>query len=155
MQYSIVQITNPKEKETISREVLEALPEWFGIPSATEEYISKSASQPFWCAYVDGITAGFLYLYETGKATLELYVTGVKKQYHRTGNGSALFQAAYEYAKAHGYSFLQVKTVQMGHYEEYDKTNLFYQSLGFQEFEVFPTLWDKQNPCQVDVMAIQ
>ena len=100
------------------------------------------------------MTAGFLYLYETGKATLELYVTGVKKQYHRMGIGRSLFQAAYAYAKAHGYSFLQVKTVQMGNYAEYDETNLFYQSLGFQEFEVFPTLWDEQNPCQVYVMAI-
>ena len=154
MQYTIEQIKDSEEKKAISREVLEALPEWFGIPSSTEEYISKSASQPFWCAYVDGMTAGFLYLYETGKATLELYVTGVKKQYHRMGIGRSLFQAAYAYAKAHGYSFLQVKTVQMGNYAEYDETNLFYQSLGFQEFEVFQTVWDEQNPCQVYVMAI-
>lgn len=154
MQYTIEQIKDSEEKKAISREVLEALPEWFGIPSSTEEYISKSASQPFWCAYVDGMIAGFLYLYETGKATLELYVTGVKKQYHRMGIGRSLFQAAYAYAKAHGYSFLQVKTVQMGNYAEYDETNLFYQSLGFQEFEVFPTLWDERNPCQVYVMAI-
>lgn len=53
-----------------------------------------------------------------------------------------------------GFSFLQVKTVQMGKYEDYDKTNRFYLSLEFKEFEILPTLWDKQNPCQIYVMAL-
>lgn len=26
---------------------------------------------------------------------------------------------------------------------------------GFKEFEVFPTLWDEQNPCQIYVMALK
>jgi hypothetical protein len=50
--------------------------------------------------------------------------------------------------------FLQVKTVQMGIYENYDKTNLFYCNAGFKEFEVFPMLWDENNPCQIYVMAL-
>ncbi len=50
---------------------------------------------------------------------------------------------------------MQVKTVQMGRYKEYDDTNRFYLSLGFQEFEVFPTLWDEWNPCQIYVMALR
>ena len=54
-----------------------------------------------------------------------------------------------------GYSFLQVKTVQMGKYEDYDRTNRFYISLGFKEFEVFPLLWDELNPCQVYVMSLR
>ncbi len=80
---------------------------------------------------------------------------GVLKEYHRQGVGKALFAAAKEYAKEQGYSFLQVKTVQMGKYEDYDRTNLFYRSLGFKELEVFPTLWDEDNPCQIYVMAIE
>ena len=48
----------------------------------------------------------------------------------------------------------RVKTVQMGRYKEYDATNLFYRSLGFKEFEVFPDLWDEWNPCQVYVMSL-
>ena len=69
-------------------------------------------------------------------------------------------QSSNRYSKANtsikesGYSFIQVKTVQMGKYEEYDHTNQFYISLGFKEFEVFPTLWDEWNPCQVYVMAV-
>ena len=50
---------------------------------------------------------------------------------------------------------MQVKTVQMGKYESYDRTNRFYLSLGFQELEVFPTLWDEWNPCQIYIMALE
>lgn len=49
---------------------------------------------------------------------------------------------------------MQVKTVQMGCYDIYDDTNKFYKSLGFKEFEVFPTLWDEWNPCQIYVMYL-
>ena len=41
-----------------------------------------------------------------------------------------------------------------GMYADYDITNRFYLSLGFKEFEVFPTLWDELNPCQIYVMAL-
>lgn len=58
-------------------------------------------------------------------------------------------------AREKGYSFLQVKTVQMGKYEDYDDTNRFYISLGFQEFEMLPTLWDEANPCQIYVMSVE
>ena len=32
---------------------------------------------------------------------------------------------------------------------------LAYLALGFREFEVFPTLWDEWNPCQVYVMSLE
>ena len=54
-----------------------------------------------------------------------------------------------------GYAFMQVKTVKMGVYEDYDRTNLFYLSMGFKEFEVLPTLWDEWNPCQIYVMSLE
>lgn len=79
---------------------------------------------------------------------------GVLKEYHRSGIGRKLFEAAKNEAQRQGYSFIQVKTVRMGRYDIYDDTNRFYLSLGFKEFEVFPTLWDECNPCQIYVMAI-
>ena len=80
---------------------------------------------------------------------------GVRREYHRQGTGRALVAAAKKDALQRGYSFLQVKTVQMGRYEDYDKTNLFYGALGFKEFEVFPTVWGERNPCQIYVMALK
>ena len=79
----------------------------------------------------------------------------MNQEYHRKGTGRALFEKAKEAAVRTGYSFLQVKTVQMGKYEDYDRTNRFYLSLGFKEFEVFPLLWDEWNPCQIYVMSLR
>ena len=144
-----------EEKRRIARFILEALPEWFGIPEARENYIREAADEIMVVSEESGRPNGFLCLKETGKDTVELAVMGVLKECHRNGIGTALFEAAKAIAVEKGYSFLQVKTVQMGRYDEYDCTNLFYQSLGFKEFEVFPTLWDERNPCQVYVMSLR
>ncbi len=150
----IRQITDDSEKQNITRLILEALPDWFGIQEAREEYIAESDHKIFFCAFEES-PVGFLYLKETGSSTVELYVMGVLKEFHRKGIGRELFNRAKEVAKGQGYSFIQVKTVQMGKYEEYDRTNKFYLSLGFKEFEVFPTLWDECNPCQVYIMSLR
>ena len=151
----IKQITDDLEKQNVTRYILENLPEWFGIPEAREEYIKDSTGKVYFCAYDENNPIGFLYLKETGHDTVELAVMGVIKEYHRNGIGKELFAYAKKIACERGYSFIQVKTVQMGKYEMYDKTNLFYLSLGFKEFELFPTLWDEWNPCQVYVMALR
>ncbi len=153
--YIISQVTAPAEKARIAREILEALPDWFGVAESREEYIRNSAGQPFFAAFANGQAVGFLCLKETGKATVELAVMGVRQDHHRHGVGRGLFSTAKQYAVRAGYAFMQVKTVKMGMYEDYDRTNLFYRSLGFQEFEVFPGLWDENNPCQISVMHLE
>ena len=150
----IKQIESDADKGSIARTILESLPDWFGIPEATEDYIADSKDRPFFCAYTEDTPIGFLYLKETGRHTVELAVMGVLKEYHRQGIGRKLFAEAMNEAKRIGYSFIQVKTVQMGRYDIYDDTNRFYLSLGFKELEVFPTLWDEFNPCQIYIMAI-
>ena len=150
----IRQIDDPQQKKNIARDILYALPEWFGIPESTETYVQESAVQTM-VASLDGDRAnGFLCLKQTGRDTVELAVMGVRKELHRRGIGRGLFEAAKAIAVSQGYSFMQVKTVQMGQYEEYDQTNRFYLSLGFKEFECFPTLWDEWNPCQIYVMSL-
>lgn len=149
------QIYEPQTKANIVRKILEALPDWFAMEESREQYIKDSAGQICISAAEDTEYVGFLCLKETGKDTLELAVMGVLKEYHRQGIGRKLFMMAKKVAREKGYSFLQVKTVQMGKYEDYDDTNRFYISLGFKEFEVFPTLWDDANPCQIYVMSIE
>ena len=151
---AIKHLTNEEKKKEISRLILESLPEWFGIKESREDYIKDSAEEDMLVAYDNEKPIGFICLKETGKDTIELAVMGLLKDYHRKGIGKKLFEVAKNYAKDKGYSFVQVKTVQMGHYKEYDDTNMFYLSLGFKELEVFPTLWDEKNPCQIYVMAI-
>ena len=147
-------VNDAEEKQKITRQVLEALPEWFEVPESRENYIRECVHM-IMVASFDGETAnGFLCLKQTGNATVELAVMGVLKEYHRQGIGTALFDVAKQIAVDQGYEFLQVKTVAMGYYEDYDQTNRFYQSLGFKELEVFPLYWDEANPCQIYIMAL-
>ena len=148
-------VCSAEEKNRIARLILETLTDWFGIPEARETYIRESADEMMVASFDNGEPNGFLYLKETGKDTVELAVMGVLPEYHRKGIGTKLFEAAKKIAVEKGFSFLQVKTVQMGKYEEYDRTNRFYLALGFKEFEVIPTLWDERNPCQIYVMSLR
>ena len=154
MSISIEQITDIKEKQYIARAILEDLTEWFEVKESREQYISDCAEWIFLAAKDEGKTVGFLCLKETGKATVELAVMGVMKKCHRSGAGRALVDEAKSIAREKGYSFFQVKTVQMGMYEDYDRTNMFYLACGFKEFEVIPQIWDEANPCQIYVMSI-
>lgn len=147
-------LDNKDEKQKITRTILEALPEWFEVEESRETYIKESRDEIMVAAFEDDEPAGFLCLKQTGKDTVELAVMGVLKKFHRKGIGRSLFEKAREIAKDQGYSFMQVKTVKMGMYEDYDRTNLFYLSLGFKELEVFPLYWDEANPCQIYVMSL-
>ncbi len=147
-------ITDQELKSEIAAEILYNLPEWFGLPDSTRMYIENSANKPFWVFYNDNKAVGFIVLNETSNSTAEIYVMGVLKEYHRQGIGKSLWNAFEEYAKVNGYEFAQVKTVQKGRYENYDITNSFYETLGFREFECFPSLWDEWNPCQIYIKYI-
>ena len=151
----VVVIKDPNEKKAIAREVLEDLTQWFEVEESREGYIAGSADWIFLAAKDGEKPMGFLCLKQTGNATVELAVMGVKKEYHRNGAGRELVEKAKEVAKTEGYEFMQVKTVKMGVYDDYDITNHFYISCGFKELEVFPLLWDEANPCQIYVMYLK
>ena len=150
----IKQIEDPSIKQKIARKVLEALHDWIEVDESREKYISDCAGWIFLAAEEDGEYVGFLCLKQTGKETVELAVMGVLKEYHRHGLGRQLFEEAKRIAKEKGYLFLQVKTVEMGVYEDYDITNRFYLSCGFKEFEVIKEIWGDDNPCQIYVMSL-
>ena len=137
MELNIREIVDKKEKEQISEEILNNLPEWFGMPESTQEYIDDSKDKPFLACFIGDEEVGF--------------VMGIKKKYHRQGIGRKLNETYEKMAKKLGYTYSQVKTVEMGHYDEYDITNKFYMSMGYKKLECFPTLWDEWNPCQVYV----
>ena len=150
----IREIVNPSEKSRIAQEILSALPEWFGIPESTAEYVKNSAALPLWACFDGKNPAGFIVLKPTSQHTAEIHVMGVKKEFHRTGIGRALYEAFENSARAMGFSYLQVKTVQLGKYPEYDMTNRFYMAMDFVEMECFPDMWDEANPCQIYIKYI-
>ena len=153
--HHVHRIYDAQQKKTIAERILLALPDWFGIPESTQKYIDDSDRQPFWAYIENNEPVGFVTFSESSAYTAELHVMGVLPEYHRRGIGRQLFDALYNYCRLERYEFLQVKTVDAGHFAEYDRTRLFYESMGFRKFEVFPTLWDEMNPCLVMVMAVK
>ena len=151
----IKEIVDIKEKEKISREILDDLLEWFGMPESIENYIKDSKDMPYLVAYVDSKLAGFIVLNSTSPDTADIFVMGIKKEFHRKGIGRKLNEAYESMAKELGFSYSQVKTVQSGHYPEYDITNYFYKAMGYVELECFPDMWDIHNPCQIYIKYIK
>lgn len=149
MKIEIREVINKKEKEEISKEVLYDLPEWFGLPESTKNYIIDSQDKPLLACYVNDEVAGYIVLNATSKDCADIFVMGVKKKFHRMGIGLKLNNAFEILAKKLGYTYSQVKTVKTGCYKEYDITNKFYIAMGYKELECFPTLWDEWNPCQI------
>ena len=150
----IRKLENGNEKSSVARKILSALPDWFGIPESVETYVRESVNMPFWAAFREEEAVGFVALKQTGAVTGEIFVMGVLPGLHRAGAGRMLVGALETYAREAGYRYLQVKTVKLGCYEIYDRTNRFYMAMGFDELECFPQLWDEDNPCQIYVKYI-
>lgn len=151
---NIISVTNPDEKAAIVRSVLADLPDWFGLPESTRAYIDYSRDLPLWAAMREGEAVGFISRGQTSPHTAEIHCMGVRKNLHRQGIGQRLLSALEQSSTADGYRLLQVKTVDEGHYPEYDRTIAFYQAMGFLRLEGFPKLWDPWNPCLVLVKAL-
>ena len=149
----IEQVKKAEEKAEIVKEVLHNLPEWFGLPESTQEYVEQSRELPLFVARNSDQIIGFITLQATSEAVCEIHCMGIKKKFHRQGIGHKLYDTFEQFAKEN-YEFVQVKTVDEGHYDEYDQTIAFYEKVGFQKMEVFPTLWDEWNPCLIMIKKI-
>lgn len=144
----IKEVKDEEQKMAVVAEVLKDLPEWFGIPESTQAYIEGAKDLQVWAAYQESDLAGFVNLSYSSEDCAEIDCLGVKKSYQGRGIGSQLL-ATLESEANKNVDFLQVKTVAEGSNKDYDRTNIFYHSLGFKKLEIFPQLWGPQNPCQI------
>jgi ribosomal protein S18 acetylase RimI-like enzyme len=128
-------------------EVLATLPEWFGIPEANAMYVRTVEDLPCFAAYYDGSILGFLAVKVHTPFAAELYVIGVKAEYHRNGIGRELISHAERYLNERNVSFFTVKTLSPSLPDpRYAETRRFYEAMGFVPIEEFPTRWSAQNP---------
>jgi len=149
-------ITDRLEKLETAAEILYRLPDWFGIPEATANYVKECANLDLWAAF-DGIRpVGFVALKQHFAAAAELYVLGILQEYHRQGLGRQLLTAVEKYCQAQGIRFLQVKTLDPAKENVcYDRTRSYYLAMGFTPLETFLTLWDAGNPCLQMIKVIE
>ncbi len=142
----IVEVVSDKGK--LCRTVLEALPDWFGIPEAIDHYVAEAEEMPMFAVLADGERVGFASVKKHFATAAEIYVMGILPAHHRRGLGRRLMAAVEDFARGEGVGFLTVKTLGPSRENaEYAGTRRFYQALGFQPVEEFPTLWGEKNPC--------
>ena len=151
--FVIEEVMNEAQKMAVVAEVLHDLPEWFGIPESTQAYIEGAKDLRVWVAYQESDVVGFISLSYSSEDCAEIDCLGVKKAYQGKGIGSQLL-ATLESEARKNVDYLQLKTVAEGSNKDYDRTNVFYRSLGFKKLEIFPYLWDPQNPCQILIKKI-
>ena len=150
------EIMDRQERLEIAAEILYQLPDWFGIPEATANYVKECANLDLWVV-LDGIRPiGFIALKQHFAAAAELYVLGVLQDYHRQGVGRQLLAAVEKHCQEQGIRFLQVKTLDPAKENVcYDRTRSYYLAMGFTPLETFLTLWDAGNPCLQMIKVIK
>lgn len=136
------------------KDILVALPDYFGLEESLNNYVKDSASLDVIGCFSEDTCIGFLSLKPTSKAVLEVYVMGIDPTYHHQGIGSKLLQLAMLLAKEKQYSYMQVKTLDPSIKDKnYLKTYAFYKAMGFVDVEVLP-LWDEWNPCLLMIQKL-
>jgi len=151
----IHEIIAQDEKSQICDDILRALPDWFGVESSIVDYVEQVRTMPFYVAYRDTLPIGFVAVKIHNAYSAEVCVMGVLSEYHRQGIGEKLVRCCQKYCRENKIEFLTVKTLDESREDKgYSKTRKFYLKMGFRPLEVFPLLWDEDNPCLFMVMSI-
>jgi GNAT superfamily N-acetyltransferase len=141
-----------QDAATICREVLESLPELFGILASIDAYVSAADGlQMLACFESAGYVVGFVSVKTHTPAAAEVYVMGVKRGWHRRGIGCALIEAAAQLARCRGVRFLTVKTLSPSNPDpNYAATRLFYEATGFAPIEEFSDAVERRERMPID-----
>ena len=144
----INEITSAEKKSIICSNILQALPDWFGNPKAIADYTIGVKDKPFYAIFDKDIAVGFVSVKVHNPYTAEIYVMGIMEGCHRQGLGRKMVEICEEYCHTNDILFLTVKTLDEKNPDIfYKRTRLFYEAMGFKPLEVFPLLWDEDNPC--------
>ncbi|WP_275006270.1 GNAT family N-acetyltransferase [Promicromonospora iranensis] len=163
-----------------AHDILEELPEWFGIDRFTHEYVEAAAKFPNYVAVpapeppppgvapggsAQGIEAdggripyedvlGVLLLDQRYPTSAEVHLLAVRRKHHRAGIGRTLLERVEDDLRTQGVRLLSVKTLgPSAHDPGFDQTRAFYTACGFHPVEEFPDLW-VDDPCLLMVKAL-
>jgi GNAT superfamily N-acetyltransferase len=140
-------ITDIKKKQQITEEILNDLPEWFGLPDSNKQYIKDVCDLIFIGIVEDSKYIGFCALKEENSKHLNMHVLGLMKSYHGNGIGTKMIQFIETFSRENDYNYLSVLTLSSASCDvNYGLTRKFYLKNGFHEFMELPTLWDESNP---------
>ena len=78
---------DPDVKERICRDVLESLPDWFGIPEAIDQFCREVRALRMWVAKSGAEIAGFATVQQHFPVAAELHLIAIRAEHHREGLG--------------------------------------------------------------------
>lgn len=139
---------DPERKSAICGEILRALPEWFGLEEGIQIYLQGVRDSTFFTVSVENRVVGFCAVKIHFQINAELYVLGLRKEFHGQGIGTRMIHQVRRHCRESGIRFVTVKTVSDQNPDiHYAKSRRFYEKMGFWPLEIFPELWDENNPC--------
>ncbi len=101
-------------------------------------------------AWVNGELVGFFSVKYHFEQSIDLYVLGIKRDFHGRGIGSQLYKLIETDMKNKKVTYIQVNTLSpKAKNKDYLLTLKFYLKIGFVPLEEFPDLWgeDGYTPC--------
>jgi ribosomal protein S18 acetylase RimI-like enzyme len=124
------------------------LPEWFGLEEGIRIYVKGVRDSTFFTVEVENQAVGFCSVKIHFEINAGLYVLGLRKEFQGQGIGTRMIEHVRRHCKESGIRYMTVKTVSDQNPDiHYAKSRRFYEKTGFRPLEVFPGLWDENNPC--------
>jgi GNAT superfamily N-acetyltransferase len=135
------EVLDPEERRQICTGIIDALPNWFGLPDANTSYIEGVGSKAaFVVSDGSGTALGMLSLAHPYPTNADIYWLGVLPAFHRKGIGKLLLDAALAWARELGCETTTVETLSDTDPDPgYGRTRAFYKAMGFKPlFELRP-----------------
>jgi GNAT superfamily N-acetyltransferase len=130
--------------------LIEALPDWFGIPESNAAYLRNLGLLPSWLAVREENVVGAATLEEHFPGSFEIHFMAVHPDHHRQGIGRRLVEQLEREARRRGGRWLHVKTLAPSHPDPfYARTRAFYFALGFAPLFESDALWGPDNTAVV------
>ncbi len=153
---SVEILSEPSEKSAACKQIIDQLPNWFGLPEANASYIDGVAKEIAVVARdQSGHITGMLSLRFPFPNNADIYWLGVLPDLHRRGTGRTMFERAQKIAADKGCTTMTVETLGPSRPDEgYARTRKFYEAMGFTPlFELTP--YGSDNPLLYMVRAVE
>lgn len=138
------------------REILDGLPDWFGIPESNEGYLARLSPEVSAVFESESSVYGFVSMLHHNPASVEIEVIAVDPERRGAGIGRQLMSWVEEVARREDVRWLHVKTRgQSTPDPQYEQTRAFYSHLEFDPLFESMELWGPDDAALVFVKRIE
>lgn len=137
------------------REILDALPAWFGIPKSNERYLARLSAEVSAVFESESSVYGFVSMLRHNPVSIEVDVIAVDPERRGTGIGRQLMSWVEDAARREDVRWLHVKTRGPSTPDpQYEQTRAFYSHLDFDELFESAELWGPDDAALILVKRI-